>query len=217
MKTQLIKAVSMLMAVFALVFLAGSFSDLFAGQNPSPSGQAKSAEPGTQANAGAQPNVRKELGPAADSIQPYKSAGRDPFRKLVVINKAASVGHVTRQIGFPTLDVRRTQFKQKLAQAHSAGAAEPDPLSQYLVSEVTVIGTFSDDQGAGVFLRAQPSGTTFFVRKGARCYNGEVLRIETDPSDLSSARVVFKETSYTEQDGKQTPTDRVVTKSVGSH
>jgi hypothetical protein len=178
------------------------------GQTPSSPSQAKSADQ--------PPDVKGVLGPNADSIQPYKSAGRDPFRRVIV--KAGSGARAApRQLGFPSLDTRRAQFRQKLVQAHTSGAAEPNPLGQYLVSELNVIGTFTDENGPGVFLRAQPSGTTFFVRRGAKCFNGEVARIESDPADLSNARVVFKETSYTEQDGKQTPSERLVTKSVGSH
>jgi hypothetical protein len=53
----------------------------------------------------------------------------------------------------------------------------------------------------------------FFVRNGARCYNGEVVRIGGDASDPGSAKVVFREVSYMEVNGKQTPQERVVTKS----
>ena len=212
MKLELVRKLSSHLALLmAAISILGYFAAPLAGQTPA-GVQAKAAEPPSSPAA-----VRKEaLGPAADSIQPYKSAGRDPFRKIV-LPKGAAAARAPRQVGFPALDARRAQFRQKLAQAHSAGGPEPDPLTQYLVSELTVIGTFSDDQGPGVFLKALPSGTTFYVRRGAHCYNGEVTRIETNPADLSSARVVFKEVTYSEQEGKQTPTDKLVTKSVGSH
>jgi hypothetical protein len=212
MKIGLAKILPMALAALASLSAAPYATVALAGQTPAPSAQTKPADQ-------AQPvNVREALkGPTADSIQPYKSAGRDPFKRVVVVKAGTAAARISRAVGFPSLDTRRAQFRQKLAQAHSTGAADPNPLGQYLVSELSVVGTFSDDEGAGVFVRAQPSGTTFFERRGARCYNGEILRIESDPSDLSSARVVFKETSYVEQDGKQTPTDRVITKSVGAH
>jgi hypothetical protein len=53
------------------------------------------------------------------------------------------------------------------------------------------------------------------VRQSAKCYNGQVVRVESDSADLAGSRVVFKETSFTEVDGKQTPTDRLVAKTAG--
>jgi hypothetical protein len=85
-------------------------------------------------------------------------------------------------------------------------------LTQYLVAELDVIGVFRDEHGPGAFVRAQPTGTTFFVRRGARCFNGEVLRIETDEADMSATRVMFREVSYTEVGNKQVPQERVIAK-----
>jgi hypothetical protein len=55
----------------------------------------------------------------------------------------------------------------------------------------------------------------FFVRNGARCYNGEVLRIGGDPSDPAGAKVMFREVSYQEVNGKQSPQERTITKAPG--
>ena len=117
-----------------------------------------------------------------------------------------------RMLGFPTLDVRRAEFRQKVDQARARDGAEPDPVSQYLVSELEITGVFRDDRGFGAFVKAQPTGTMFFVRNGARCYNGEVLRIGGDASDPGSAKVVFREVSYQELNGKQTAQEHIVTK-----
>lgn len=214
MKTRPFWMLSMGLAAMAALS-TGPNSWARAGQTPS--GQTPSSSPSQAKSADQSSDVKGVLGPNADSIQPYKSAGRDPFRRIIV--KAGSGTRPTpRQLGFPSLDTRRAQFRQKLVQAHTSGTAEPNPLTVYLVSELNVIGIFIDEKGPGVFLRAQPSGTTFpIVRRGDKCFNGEVARIETDPADLSNARVVFKETSNTEQDGKQVSSERLVTKSVGSH
>lgn len=158
----------------------------------------------------------KELmGPTADSIRPYRSSGRDPFKKTVKPKGAKAKQQQTRMIGFPTLDVRRAEFRQKLDLARARDTAEPDPVSQYLVSELEITGVFRDDRGPGAFVRAQPTGTMFFVRNGARLYNGEVVRIGGDGSEPGSAKVMFREVSYIEVNGKQSPQERVVTKSAG--
>jgi hypothetical protein len=175
-----------------------------ASQQPAPS----------QPNATRQVASAKEyLGPSADSIRPYKPAGRDPFRKL--IKPKPKPGSPSKQPivrGFPALDVRRAEFRQKVDMARSRDLPEPDPVSQYLVSELDIIGAFRDEQGFGVFVRAQPTGTMFFIRRGTQCYNGEVLRIEGDAADIGSAKVMFREVSYTEVNGKQSPQERVVAK-----
>jgi hypothetical protein len=159
--------------------------------------------------------AKESLGPSSDSIHPYRPAGRDPFKMDIVAKQTTAKTRTPRAIGFPALDVRRAEFRQKVVAARRSGQAEPDPLSQYLVSELDVLGVFSDERGQGVFLRAQPTGTTFFVRQNAKCYNGQIARVEGDASDLAGSRVVFKETSYAEVEGKQTPTDRLVVKTAG--
>jgi hypothetical protein len=114
-------------------------------------------------------------------------------------------------LGFPALATRRVEFQQKVQAAQDRNLPEPDPVGQYLVSELEVTGIFRDGRGHGAFVRALPTGTTFYVRGGARCYNGEVLRIETDESEDGS-RVLFREVSILEQGGKQTQQERVLAK-----
>lgn len=155
---------------------------------------------------------RQDLGPSADSIRPYRMSGRDPFKKTVK-PKTARGKQQAHLLGFPSLDVRRAEFRQKIDQARARDAAEPDPVSQYLVSELEITGVFRDDRGFGAFVRAQPSGTMFFVRNGARCYNGEVVRIAGEGNDSAGAKVLFREVSYMEVNGKRSPQEQVVTKS----
>ncbi|HSB08684.1 MAG TPA: hypothetical protein VLM38_04190 [Blastocatellia bacterium] len=168
-----------------------------------------------KSDAAEQAKTGKEyLGPTADSIRPYRPSGRDPFKKTVKPKGARAKAQQARLLGFPSLDMRRAEFRQKVEQARARDAAEPDPVSQYLVNELDITGVFRDDRGSGAFVRAQPTGTMFFVRSGARVYNGEVLRIGGDASDPGSAKVMFREVSYTEVNGKQSPQERVVTKTA---
>jgi hypothetical protein len=159
-------------------------------------------------------NGKEYLGPTADSIRPYRSSGRDPFKRTVK-PKTPRGKQQSRLLGFPSLDLRRAEFRQKVEQARAHDAAEPDPVSQYLVAELDITGVFRDDRGFGAFVRAQPTGTMFFVRNGARCYNGEVMRIGGDASDPGSSKVMFREVSYQEVNGKQSAQERIVTKAPG--
>ena len=158
----------------------------------------------------------KDIGPTGSSIRPYTPAGRDPFRRFVPppksVAKNAKVDAKAKLLGYPPLDVRRGEFQQKVAQLRSRDLPEPNPVMQYLVSELDVTGVFRDNKGFGAFLRAQPTGTTFFVRSGDRCYNGEVLRIENDDSDSDGSKVLFREESRTEMNGKPGKQERVVAK-----
>jgi hypothetical protein len=178
--------------------------------------QDKPEQAAAKSDAAPQPQQVKSnkeyLGPTPDSIRPYRLTGRDPFKKTVK-PKGPHAKAQAKLLGFPALDVRRAEFRQKVEQARAHEGAEPDPVLQYLVSELEITGVFQDERGYGAFVRAQPSGTMFFVRKGARCYNGEVVRIGGDASDPGSAKVVFREVSYTEINGKQSPQEQMVTKS----
>lgn len=160
---------------------------------------------------GAATGQKQPVGPSADTIRPYRPVGRDPFKKNIV-KTTGGTKKEPRTLGFPPLEVRRVEFQQKVAQHRVTGLPEPDPLTQYLVNELDVIGVFQDTQGPGAFLRAQPTGTTFYVRRGARCYNGEVLRVESDDTDSLGARVMFREVSYMDVGNKQVPQERVVAK-----
>lgn len=155
---------------------------------------------------------KEYLGPTADSIRPYRPSNRDPFKKAVKPKVARSAKAIARLQGFPALEVRRAEFKQKVDQARSRDLSEPDPISQYLVTELDVTGVFRDDRGYGAFVRAAPTGSMFFIRTGTRVYNGEVTRIEGDGAESGGARAVFREVSYVETNGKQSPQERTVVK-----
>jgi hypothetical protein len=155
--------------------------------------------------------TKDTLGPSADTIRPYRPAGRDPFRK-VIPPKPGKSPKAPRVLGFPALDARRAEFRQKVEVARTRGLAEPDPVQQYLISELDITGIFRDERGAGAFVRAQPTGTMFFVRQGTACYNGEIVRIETDDAEAGGAKVLFREVSYMEINGKQSLQERVVAK-----
>jgi hypothetical protein len=155
---------------------------------------------------------KEYLGPTADSIRPYRPSYRDPFKKAVKPRLAKNAKAIARLQGFPALEVRRAEFKQKVDQARSRDLSEPDPVSQYLVTELDVTGVFRDDRGFGAFVRASPTGSMFFLRNGARLYNGEVVRIEGDGAATGGARVMFREVSYVEANGKQSPQERTVVK-----
>jgi hypothetical protein len=175
-------------------------------------------KPAQKADAAPQPQQatgKEYLGPTADSIRPYRSSGRDPFKRTVKPKTPAGKLQQTRMLGYPTLDVRRAEFRQKVEQARARDGAEPDPVSQYLVAELDVTGVFRDDRGFGAFMRAGPTGTMFFVRNGAKVYNGEVMRIGGDGADSGAAKVMFREVSYKEVNGKQSPQERMVTKAPG--
>ncbi len=158
---------------------------------------------------------KEYVGPTADSIRPYKPAGRDPFKrtpKPKATSKGGSKVDRVVQIGFPSLEVRRAQYRQELDKARAESRPDPHPMMQYLVGELNVTGIFRDAQGYGAFVQAQPTGSTFFVRRGLKCFNGEVLRIEGDESDIGSAKVVFRQTTYIEVNGKQSPQVQVLAK-----
>jgi hypothetical protein len=116
-----------------------------------------------------------------------------------------------KPLGFPSLEERRAKFRTMAEDYSDRGLAEPNPVMQYLVSELEITGVFRDDGGFGAFVRAAPTGTTFFIRRGARCFNGEVLRIESDTSD-SGAKVTFRQESFVDINGKQVKQENIVSK-----
>ena len=201
MNAKMIKVTSQILVVLALAIVVS------AQDKPAP--KADTPPQPQQVSTG-----KEYLGPTADSIRPYRSSGRDPFKKTVKPKTARGKQQQTRVLGFPSLDVRRAEFRQKVEVARARDGVEPDPVSQYLVAELDITGVFRDDRGFGAFVRAQPTGTMFFVRNGARCYNGEVLRIGGDASDPGAAKVMFREVSYQEVNGKQSQQERMVTKAA---
>src|ERR1044072_5674687 len=160
-----------------------------------------------------QKNGKEYLAPTADSIRPYRPYNRDPFKKNIK-PKSAKIKQAQQAmlLGFPPVETRRAEYRQKVDQARTRDLSEPEPVTQYLVNELDVMGVFRDERGYGAFMRALPTGTTLFVRNGARCYNGEVMRIEGDGAESGGARVMFKEISFMELNGKRTQQERMVVK-----
>jgi hypothetical protein len=176
------------------------------------SAQEKPAQPQASDN-NAPKNGKEYLGPTADSIRPYRPYNRDPFKKSIKPKSVkAKQAQQAMMLGFPTIEARRAEYRQMIDQARTRDLAEPEPVTQYLVGELEVMGVFRDERGYGAFVRAMPTGTTLFVRNGARCYNGEVTRIEGDGAETGGAKVMFKEISFMELNGKRTQQERVVMK-----
>lgn len=93
-----------------------------------------------------------------------------------------------------TFESRRADWIRRKEAAASSGTTGPDPLEQYLVSEVLVTGLFETDSGFGVFLLATPTGNTFFATNGARLFNGRLVTIERTAGGFADdAQIVFEE------------------------
>lgn len=93
-----------------------------------------------------------------------------------------------------TFETRRADWIRRKEAASTSGTTGPDPLEQYLVSEVLVTGLFETDTGFGVFLHATPTGNTFFATNGAKLFNGRLLTIEKVGGGFGDdAQIVFEE------------------------
>jgi len=170
------------------------------------------APPTSSSQAQPAPGGGKEnLGPTADSIRPYRPYNRDPFKKPIKPKTPKDKAkQIALQLGYPVIETRRAEFRQKVSEARDRGLSEPEPVMQYLVNELDVTGVFRDERGYGAFVKAQPTGTMLFLRTGTRCYNGEVVRIEGD--EAGASRVMFREFYNVEQNGKAMKQERMVAK-----
>lgn len=114
-----------------------------------------------------------------------------------------------RPASWPAFAERHGDWIRRKEAAVAAGLDGPDPLTQYLVSEVIVTGVFEADGGPGVFLLATPTGTTFFAAAGAALYNGRLERVNTAASGfVEDTDVVFVERSPSD------PAERRVVKRI---
>jgi hypothetical protein len=110
---------------------------------------------------------------------------------------------------WPSYELRRDDFLRRVRGANSAGETAPDPLSQFLVSEVIVTGIYETENGFGAFLHALPNGRTFESRPGSELYNGRLANIIVGPSGfMDEGNVVFLERSY------ESPAEREVSKRI---
>lgn len=92
----------------------------------------------------------------------------------------------------PTIAQRTQEFQATRQRAVQEKRPVPNPVGQYLVSEVTVLGVFETEAGLGVFVEAEPTKQSFFITEGTRLYNGELIDIQ--PGSFSQpARAVFRE------------------------
>ena len=156
--------------------------------------------------------------PAPPPAQTPPSNDGDPFRR--VVPKATKVPEQKDAdkpvlIPFPTLDQRRAEFQQSRQRAAGSGQIEPDPIGQYLVSELSVTGMFQTDEGIGAFILAIPTNTTFFVRSGTRVYNGEIVSINSG-TDFGVGQVVFRELTKYRIRKKEENRVNMITKAVTS-
>ena len=95
-------------------------------------------------------------------------------------------------IPFPTIAQRTQDYQLARQRAVQAKQPAPNPVGQFLVSELNVIGVFETERGVGVFVEATPTKQTFFITPGTRLYNGELL--EMQPGTFSQpARAVVRE------------------------
>jgi hypothetical protein len=213
MKTTLLNAAiqrkrRLLEAVTALAIFCALIINATAQQNPP---APPPASPPSSSQAQPPPGGKENLGPTADSIRPYRPYNRDPFKKPIKPKTPKDKAkQVALQLGYPVIETRRAEFRQRVSQARDVGQAEPEPVTQYLVNELDVTGVFRDERGYGAFVKAQPTGTMLFLRTGTRCYNGEVVRIEGD--EAGASRVMFREFYNIEQNGKSVKQERMVAK-----
>jgi hypothetical protein len=138
---------------------------------------------------------------------------REPKKKAKVVEERDTNKPVL--VPFPSFEQRSQEYLQARQVARSSGAAEPEPIGQYLVNEVTVTGVFQTDRGPGAFVQAGPSKTTFYVYTGTRLYNGEIVAINTG-SDFNLGQVVFREMTKYRIKKKEIEQVNTVTKSVGA-
>ena len=102
---------------------------------------------------------------------------------------------------------------QERNKARARGLPDPDPIGQYLVSELNVTGVFETETGPGAFVQAIPTNTTFFVGAGTKVYNGEILSI-TGGSNFDLGQVMFRELTKYRVKKKEQDVVTTVTKTV---
>lgn len=142
----------------------------------------------------------------------------DPFQRTVPVKTKVPEQKDANKpvlIPFPTLDQRRAEYQQSRQRAAGSGQVEPDPIGQYLVSELTVTGMFHTDEGDGAFILAVPTNTTFFVRAGTRVYNGEIVSVNSG-TDFGVGQVVFRELTKYRIRKKEENRVNMITKAVAS-
>jgi hypothetical protein len=149
------------------------------------------------------------------SQQPPPADPNDPFYRKpkpvpVPVEKDANK---PVPIPFPPLEQRQQDYLRAKNDARARGLPDPDPIGQYLVSELAVTGVFQTDSGIGAFVQAIPTNTTFFVGPGTRVYNGEIVSINTG-QNFDLGQVVFKELTKYRVKTKEQDVVNTVTKNI---
>jgi hypothetical protein len=129
----------------------------------------------------------------------------------IPVNAATSPQRRRKQVApkkvvptWPSYEARRDDFLRRVRGANSAGQAAPDPLSQFLVSEIIVTGIYETENGFGAFLHAIPNGRTFESRPGSELYNGRLANIIVGPSGfMDEGNVVFLERAFESQSERE--------------
>jgi hypothetical protein len=155
------------------------------------------------------------LGLPAVARQSQDQPSNDPFYrkpKPVVVPENKDANKPV-PVPFPPLEQRQQDYLRAKQDARLRGAPEPDPIGQYLVSELTVTGVFQTDTGVGAFVQAIPSNTTFFVAAGTRVFNGEIVKIDTG-ANFDVGQVVFRELTKYRVKKKEQDVVNTITKSV---
>jgi hypothetical protein len=139
----------------------------------------------------------------------------DPFYRKPKPVKVAEDKDSNKPVAvpFPPLEQRQQDFLRSKQEARSRGLPEPDPIGQYLVSELNVTGVFETENGVGAFVQAIPTNTTFFVAAGTRVYNGQIVTINTG-ANFDLGQVVFRELTKYRVKKKEQDVVNTVTKSV---
>jgi hypothetical protein len=152
----------------------------------------------------------------AQTPTPQQLPDNDPFYKpptKKTETKAAKTPEKWIEVPAPSLDQRAQEYQMRRQDARQRRQPEPNPVWQYLVSELRIMGIYEVDGRMGVFVEAGPQKQTFFLTEGTPIYNGQLVRVVQ--SDYPSpGRAVFRqETRYTLK--KQTKTDvQEITKTV---
>jgi hypothetical protein len=171
----------------------------------SASAPASAAEPQTQGTAQAQAQGQPQTPPSNDPF--YQKPKPVPVPVEKDSNKPVPVP-------FPPYEQRRQDYLRAREEARARNQAEPNPIGQYLVSELAVLGVYETDGGVGAFVQAVPTNTTFFVGPGTRVYNGEIVSINTG-KNFDLGQVIFRQlTKYRIKKKEQDVVD-TVTKSIG--
>ncbi|HEX4951421.1 MAG TPA: hypothetical protein VFZ34_32485 [Blastocatellia bacterium] len=123
-----------------------------------------------------------------ESVGKTTSGGtrRDPFlipsrvvRAPKVVKPAPPPKPEPKPLPFPALETRLNDYKKQVRDFYEGRAVEPGKLTPYLIEELTVTGTFRNDEGYGVFVaeNVTQNRQMFFARVGWRTFDGYIKEI----------------------------------------